>query len=163
MEPCSERALQKSLHVTNHHTIGAENVGAHQLHSREPSPSAHRTLARTSCTVATLSAHRTFAVKKRTALVRVRVAASASCCEVWPTSAKFAATNLIRTESVAGPAVLAALAAPVTLARPRYAAASATASAIVRAAAHISQTSADSTQTLTRLRSQGCAHKAAND
>ena len=80
-------------------------------------------------------------MKKRTALVRVRVAAiSASCFEVWPTSAKFAATNLIRTESVAGPAVLAALAAPVTLARPRYAAASATASAIVRAAAHISQT-----------------------
>ena len=140
MEPCSERALQKSLHVTNHHTIGA-----------------YRTLARTSCTVvtlSTLSAHRTFAVKKRTALVRVRVAASASCCEVWPTSAKFAsakfaATNLIRTESVAGPAVLAALAAPVTLARPRYAAASATASAIVRAAAHISQTPADSTQTQT--------------
>ena len=94
-------------------------------------------------------------MKKRTALVRVRVAViSASCCEVWPTSAKFAsakfaATNLIRTESVAGPAVLAALAAPVTLARPRYAAASATASAIVRAAAHISQTSADSTQTQT--------------
>ena len=101
--------------------------------------------------VATLSAHRTFAVKKRTALVRVLVAASASCCEVWPTSAKFAsakfaATNLIQTESVAGPAVLAA---PVTQARPRYAAASATASAIVRAAAHISQTSADSTQTQT--------------
>ena len=63
-----------------------------------------------------------------------------------------ATTNLIRTESVAGPAVLAVLAvlaALVTLARPRYAAASATASAIVRAAAHISQTSADSTQTQT--------------
>ena len=63
MEPCSERALQKSLHVTNHHTIAHRTL----LHSREPSPSAHRTLARTSCTVATLSAHRTFAVKKRTA------------------------------------------------------------------------------------------------
>ena len=96
-------------------------------------------------------------------MVRVRVAASASCCEVWPTSAKFChqQTFRLRSQGCAHNAALITLRSQVT--RLRSQGQAALKAALTRQAALTTLRSQDCAHktALTRLRSQDCAHKAA--